>query len=933
MKSKFFLFLLLIAGLYLDLAAQTNLNQIIPTDPNVKIGKLPNGLTYYIRQNRHPGNKVELRLVVNAGSILERDDQQGLAHFVEHMAFNGSKNFQKNELVSYLQSIGVDFGADLNASTNFDETVYRLSIPTDKPNALDKGFLILKDWASGLTFEEAEINKERGVVLEELRLGQGPDQRMRDRFFPQLYYGSPYAKRLPLGQKQILETFSRQSLVDFYEEWYRPDLMAVIAVGDLDAAAIETKIKTEFGKIKARRAVKPRPKIQIPDHQETFVAVETDKEAQITLAQIYYKKPLEKIITRADYRQNLLKSLFDSMLNDRLGELTQLPAPPFVLGGANFGRFTRNKACYFMFGASSPENIKQTISTLILENRRVKQFGFTESEFERHKTAFLENLEAAYKNREMIKSDFFADRYVNDYLAESISWGVEFEHEFGKSVQPTIRLEELNALAKNTTQDTNRVVIITGVEKEGFKYPTRDEVLTLINEAETARLEPYADTVISEPLVGNLPASAKILEEKKDTSFSDVKWKLSNGVKVILKPNKFMNNKIHIDGYSPGGLSLIGNDKVVSGAFVTDIINQSGVKNLSKAQLNKMMSDKSTNVVLAVGEMFEVAESRSTPQSLETALQILYLKFTDVNFQKSEFDSYIAQQKNLVPLALAQPETYFNQEVSQILNQNNPRYINRYDLKNLDKVNLEDIRAIYRDRFGDASDFTFEIVGDFEVEKIKPLIIKYLGNLPGKNRTETGKDLGYRELTGKFEKVIKRGTEQKSFVKIRFGGEAVYSPAENHLLNALGELLFIKLTELLREEKSGVYNLSAGGGISRFPYQSYLFSISFPCSPENVDSLIKAALDEIKKIQNGQIDERDIVKVREATLIGNRELFSDSTYFFSMRYNDLVYGTGEEDETDPTDKVITKAALQKAAQKYLKVEERQQFVLMPEDKK
>lgn len=935
MRRKIIGLLLFVAGLSTTLFAQANLNQPIPADPNVKVGKLQNGLTYYIRKNSKPENKVEFRLAVNAGSVMERDDQQGYAHFLEHMAFNGTKNFKKNELISYLQSIGVEFGAHLNAYTSFDETVYMLSVPTEKKELLDKGLLVMQDWASSITLDPEEVKREQGVVLEELRLGKGADQRMRDRYFPYLFYGSQYANRLPIGKKELLENVNYTALKDFYEEWYRPDLMALILVGDINVDEIEAKIKANFSGINAKRPAKPRPNFEIPDHQETFVAIETDKEAQLTLAQILFKKPPVKVTTLADYRQSIVNSFFGGMLSLRLDEIRQSPNPPFIFAGMGFGGFTRNKGAYSMVGATTPENLKQTISTLLLENRRVKQFGFTQAELDRQKENYLKSLENIYKEREKTESRWIVGQYVNNFLTKTVSPGVEFDYQFGKSIVPTITLAEINALAKQTTSDENRVAIVTGLDKEGVKYPTKDEILNLMKEAETANLKPYTETVVTEPLVADLPVKTALVEEKKNDKFGITAWTLSNGIKVVLKPTDFKADEIIMRGFSPGGLSLVSNEKALSGSFVSGIISESGLKDLSKVQLNKMLAGKRATVSLSIGNLFEYVNGNTNPQDFETMLQLLYLKFTNVNFQKPVFDSYITQQKMFLPSLLANPETYFYEEIDKIISAGNPRNFSQLDPKVLEKVNFEEVKTIYQDRFSDASDFTFVFVGSFENEKIKPLILKYLGSLPSKNRKEEGKDLGFRPFRGKIEKVFKKGLEQKSMVDIGFGGIAEYSLDENRSLTALGELLTIKLTEILREEKAGVYGVNAGGGISKIPYQRYSFSISFPCGPENVDSLVKAALDEIRKIQNGQFDEKDVAKVIESRLVRIREDYKQNWFWYSMIDNELTDGDPllTQEESEKRIRAITKEDIQRAAQKYLKIDERQQFILMPEDKK
>jgi zinc protease len=480
------------------------------------------------------------------------------------MAFNGTKNFKKNELVSYLQTIGVKFGADLNAYTSFDETVYILPIPTEKEGLIDKGLLVLSDWASAIDLDPEEVEKERGVVLEELRLGTGANQRMRDRYFPLLFKGSQYAVRLPIGKKEILEKFDRKALVDFYEEWYRPDLMAVIAVGDLDVDEMEKKIKSAFSGIKPKRKITERPTFPVPDHKETLIAVETDREAPFTSAQLLFKKPAEKAETLADYRTELVKSFFNEMLNARLDELRQSPNPPFIFGGASFSSLVRSKDAYSMFGATDPESLKTTLAVLLEENKRVKEFGFTQGEFERQKERYFKSLENKFNERDKTESREFVNDYVYHFLSKNPIPGIEFRYKFARAVVPKITLEEVNALAKNTTSDENRVIVVTGAERKEGVYPSKAEIAELLKTAETAKVEPYVEEISKEPLVGKLAATATIKEEKSDKALGITYLTLSNGVKVALKPTDFQADQILVRSFSPGGVSLVSDDKALS---------------------------------------------------------------------------------------------------------------------------------------------------------------------------------------------------------------------------------------------------------------------------------------------------------------------------------------------------------------------------------
>lgn len=889
-------------------------------------------MTYYIRRNEKPERKVELRLAVNAGSNLERDDQRGLAHFVEHMAFNGTTNFAKNELISYLQSIGVSFGGDLNAYTSFDETVYILPVPTGRKELVDKGLLVLSDWAAGITFDQAEIDKERGVVLEERRLGQGAEQRMRDKYFPELFAGSRYAQRLPIGTEEVLKNFTRRTVVDFYETWYRPDLMAVVAVGDLDPVEMEAKIKRQFSGLKPKRKATERPVFPVADTKGTLIEVVTDKETPSTSVELLYKKPAAKVRTQADLRRHLIRRFYNGLMSTRLSEIQQSPSSPFIYATAGFTTLFREKDAYTLSGRTDPQGIKPTLRTLLEENRRVQQFGFTKPEFDRLKEAYLTSLESRYKERNKTESSAFAASYVNTFLTGEPAWSAEFNYEFGKAVLPTITLEEINALAKETITDDNRAVIITGSARDDAKYPTQAEILLLLKESETAKLAPYTETVSSEPLVGDLPTAAAVADEKRDDKFGITYWTLSNGVKVVFKPTDFRADQITMYGFSPGGMSLVDTEKARSGLYFDQVVGGSGVKNLSQIQLSKLLAGKRASASIGVEELFEIVRGGSTPKDFETMLQLAYLKLTDTNFDPKIFDSVIGKQRMMLPNVTANPQAYFGEQVYKIVTQNHPRAFSPFDPQNAEKARFDDIRAIYKDRFGDASDFTFIFVGNLEPEKVRPAILKYLGNLPTTNRRETWKDWGIEPPDGPLERTFKKGVDDKGLVQISYTGDAAYDKNENRSLTLLGELLTIKLIEVLREEKSGVYGVAASGRMIKVPSGRYAFNIQFASAPQSVDPLVAAVTAEIAKVQSGQIDERDLNKVKEARLVKIDENLKENSYWMAAIRNTLTQGDDllTREEARARINGITKADLQRAAQKYLKSEQRLQFVLMPE---
>lgn len=932
MKKRLLLFVLFCVA-SATVLAQSNLNAPIPLDPNLRTGKLPNGLTYFIRKNNKPENKVELRLAVNVGSTAEKEDQQGLAHFLEHMAFNGTKNFKKNELVSYLQSIGVSFGSHLNAYTSFDETVYMLSIPTDKPGLLDKGILVLSDWASSLTLDPEEVRKERGVVLEELRIGKGADQRMRDRYFPKLFKGSIYAERLPIGKADVLQNFDVKVLKDFYEDWYRPDLMAVVVVGSLDPDEMESKIKASFSEIKAKRPARARPVATVPDHKETLIAVETDKEASVTQAQLIFKRDPDRSKTLADARQQLVRNYFNGMLNARFDEIRQSPDPAFVFGGGGFGGLVRNKGSFNAFGVTDAKNLMRTIGVFLDETNRVKQFGFTAPELERMKQRYSASLENRFRERDKTESRMHADMYAQMFLMDRRAPGIEFEYEFHREVLPTLTLAEINSLATAAITPENRVIVVTGPEKEGVRYPTEADILDLLKRSETAKLTPYVDNVVNEPLVGELPMTARITEERTDASLGITYWLLSNGVKVALKPTDFKADQIVMRAFSPGGLSLVPDDHAFSGVFLGQVAGESGVKKLTRPQLTKLMAGKQAFASISLSDQFEYLNGSSTPKDLETMLQLTYLQFQQVNFDPRAFDSFIAKQKQFLPNLIANPQSYFSKEVNKTMSRNHPRSIAFPPTEaELSSAKLEHIKAVYADRFADASDFTFVFVGSFESDSLKPLVLKYLGNLPSKNRTEAWKDLGIRPPDGKLEKVFRKGVDQKSMVQIIFTGAIPYDRDDSRSISALGELLTIKLIEILREEKGGVYGVGAFGSLGKIPYERYSFTVSFPCGPENVESLTAAAIAEIVKVQNGEIDEKDVEKVKEARRVTLREDLRRNEYWATSIVTNLSQGNEiySQAELERRIDLITKEDLQNAAKKFLKLDAMKRFVLMPE---
>jgi len=909
------------------------LDNILPVDENIRIGVLDNGLKYYIRKNVKPENRVEMRLVVNVGSLLEDDDQQGLAHFVEHMAFNGTKNFEKNEIIDYLQSIGVQFGADLNAYTSFDETVYILPIPTDDEAIVDKGLQVLEDWAHNVSFTDEEIDKERGVVLEEWRLGQGAQQRMRDEYFPTLFKDSRYAERLPIGKKEIIENAPYEVVRKFYKDWYRPDLMAVVAIGDIDVDSMESKIKNHFNNLENPEEERARKIYEVPDHEDTFIAITSDKEAPYTIVQIYYKSEKLETKTYGDYRRDASFQLYNGMLNARLAELTQSPEPPFIFGSTNYSSMVRSKSAYSSFAVVGQDGIEKGLKTLIAENQRVLKYGFTQGELDRNKKQILNSYEQAFKEREKSESAGYAAEYIRNFLTDETIPGIEFEFEAMKSFLPTIQLDEVNKLASMWITNSNRVVVVMGPEKEGVVQPTEDEIRKMLDEASQMQIMPYAEEDLGTELMAVLPTPGRVASTLNFTTTDVKELTMSNGVKVVLKSTDYKNDEILMSAYSPGGTSLYPDEDYQSATNASGIINQSGVGDFSSTDLHKLFAGKTVRVSPYIGSTSEGLSGNAAPKDFETMLQLIHLYFTAPRKDESAYQSLIAKNKMMFQNLMSNPQFYYSDQLNKIMTQNSPRGGGFPTLEDLEKINFERSYEIYLDRFSDASDFTFFFVGNFNALEITPMLELYLGSLPSTNREETWKDLGIRPPEGVVEEIIRKGTDPKSMVTINFTGNKKYSKKENYNLSSLGELLTIKLVEILREEKSGVYGVGASGNSSNIPIESYTFRIGFPCGPENVDELVAATFAEIERIKKEGISDEDIQKIRETQTRNREENLKKNRYWLNQLRGYYVNSSDLDTfyEREELTKNVSSKNLQAAAKKYLKMDNYIKVVLMPEE--
>jgi zinc protease len=800
------------------------------------------------------------------------------------------------------------FGPELNAYTSFDETVYFLNVPTDSAYFVETGFQILEDWAHLVSFEEEEIDKERGVVMEEWRLGRGAWMRMLDEQLPILFKNSRYAERLPIGKKEILESCSYETLRKFYKDWYRPDLMAIVAVGDFDEL------------------------YPVPDHDETLLAVATDVEADRTQIGVYFKSEFHPKKTVADYRVLLMEKLYNTMLNNRLNELTKKADPSFLFGFSGKGSFVRTKEVYYLGGGVKEDGIERGIEALLTEANRVKKFGFTESEFERTKIQILRDTERAYKEQDKTESPRLAQKFVYNFLAENPIPSPKQELDLSNQLLPGIELAEINRLANEWITDNNRVVLVSAPEKDNVIIPTEDKLLSVFAAAEQKEIQPYVDAVSEAPLVANPPELVEIIEEKIQPELGITELKLANGVQVILKQTDFKNDEILFDAYSFGGTSLITDDKYMSAQAATDIIMESGAGGFSSIELDKKLTGKVVYLNPYISEKLEGIKGSASPQDMETMFQLIYLAFTDPRKDDESFESYLTRMKGFIENRSARPETAFNDTIQVTMAQYHPRS-RPWSENLLDEIDYETAYNFYKDRFADASDFHFFFVGNFEIEKIKPLIQTYLGGLPAIDRIESWKDVGVSPPKGVIKKEVYKGMESKSTVRLAFTGPYEFGYKSFYALSSLVDVIRIKLREILREEMGGTYGVSIWRDVKLYPREEYELSIMFGCAPERVDEMIQTVFQQIDSIKTIGPTDNYITKVRETQTRTYEVNLKKNGYWLNELWWKHRNGEDLMDIINYPDYVKTLSAeiIQQAAKKYFNTENYIQVVLYPEN--
>lgn len=907
----------------------------LPVDSKIRVGTLPNGLRYYIRKNTTPQKRAELRLAVNAGSILENNDQRGFAHIVEHTAFNGTTHFAKNNLIQYLQSVGARFGPDINAYTGFDETVYMLSVPTDTASIIENAFTILEDWAHGQVFDSAEVMSERFVVREEWRGRRGAGQRMLERWLPIAFKGSRYAERLPIGTDQSIMSATPSKLRAFYKDWYRPELMAVVAVGDFDVDAIEAQIKRHFEEIPRSSNPKPRTLYDVPSTKAPLIAITSDKEATSSSVELTYKIPSKDGPTVGHYRQSLLERLYLQMLNARLSEITQRPDAPFLSAGASKQRmFARTTDGFTLAARVRDGEIEPGLAGLLTESQRVDKHGFLQSELDRAKRNLLRRFERSFAEREKSTSDEYASELVGNFLEQDPIPGIAFEYELAQKLLPTISLGDVNTLAREWITDENRVIIVQMPDKSGLAPPTESAILGVFDRASKSDVAAYSETVGGEALMDKLPPAGKIVGERSITSIGGTEWKLSNGARVILKPTDFKDDEVLFTANSPGGTSLASDANYMSAAFSAQLASLGGVGPFNRIDLGKKLSGKAVSLAPAIRATTEGFDGRAAPKDLETLMQLVYLYFTAPRLDTTAFAAFHRQAEAFVANRGASPEAAFFDTVQVTMSQHSVRS-RPTSAETLAEINTGKSFDFYRDRFADASDFLFVFVGNVQPATLKPLVEQYLATLPSSGRKEKAVVRGEGSPKGVIERTVRRGSEPKASTLIAFTGPCKYSPETRIALRALTALLQIKLTETLREQLGGTYSPSVSGGCSREPREEYTVQIQFGSSPENVETLRTATFRVIDEIKTSGPSAADVAKVKEQIFRAREVDVRQNSYWLS--------GIVSRDESgedpgglvangayDQTVRKTSAADIQASAKLYLNTSNYARFVLLPE---
>ena len=905
-------------------------------------GTLSSGLSYYIRHNEEPRDRAQIALVVKAGSVHEEENQRGLAHFVEHMAFNGTERFAKQEIVEYLESIGSTFGADLNAGTGFDYTRYWLEIPTDDPEITETAFQILSDWAYAVTFDPVEVELERDVVLEEWRLGQGFSSRLQDNLLQLLFGSSRYTDRSPIGLPEIIETAPVERLREYYERWYRPDLMAIVAVGDFDTALIESKVKQHFSPppegeaSQARAAVAPptnRPRFDIPGHDSPRIEVFTDPESPGTQFVLVRKLAPDIGQDVAAFRRWVVERLAFMMLNARLFERAQVADPPFLQTGSGRSSYVESLDIMTFSAWVEPGGVERGLAAVLEEMQRIRQHGFTDTELAREKSNLSSSVESLYKQRDQTSSATLVDEYVDHFLSETPVPGIEAEWELYQQLLPQIALAEFEDLAASWTQleDTALLVVRAEATDSSSDSDLAAATLAQLQGASTLVVEPYAEDLDDVPLLATIPTPGSITEEERIESIDALRWTLSNGITVFAKQTDFRNDEVVFRAFSPGGHSLVTDEDHVSAVYAAQLVSGSGVGPHDSVTLDKLLAGKRVSVSPYITELFEGFRGSASPDDMETLFQLITLYATAPRLDPAYFARYEARLRNIAEIRAAQPDAVLFDTVNTVLNQNHFR-ARRLTVELVEELSLERAEAVYADRFADLGDSTFVFVGAFDWEDLRSLTATYLASLPITERAEQWQDVGIDPPMELEDHVVRSGIEPRSNTVLVFAGDMEWSRQEALVLTVAGEMLGIRLRERVREQLGGTYSISVNATGSSLPDHEYQVSIIFGSDPTRTEELLAEVLAEVNWLRAGG-EQKYLDTVKELLRTSRQEQLRENGFW--LRQIQAAAQRGESFTEivsfDERLELLTLEQVSAAAQRYFTGDRYVRVVLFPED--
>jgi len=870
-------------------AFEYNPNTHLQLDPEISIGQLDNGLTYYVYENEEPEDVAYLRLVIRAGSLQEDEDQQGLAHFVEHMAFNGSANFDFGEIINFLESIGMEYGPHLNASTGYDNTIYNLKIPTDDPAIIKKSMLVLADFAGEVSFKEQAFKNERKVVVEEWRESLGSSERQREKLIKIHFANSKYAERKPIGKVDIIKTFESQRARDFYYEWYRPELMAVIAIGDFEKEHIVSLIKEHFSSLTNPTQGRPREVYSVPLTTKDSVHFVTDIEETTTLLRVLFNHKAKLFRTQRDFRDDVILGMYLNLLNQRLSEIALQKDPPFVVARIYDDQLTLKNTQYTLAFIPLNNDFERGFEAILTEIERVRQHGFLNSELERIKDDYLSYYQKIYDNRNDQDSTFFLEDFIDRFVSKEAITSIVFDYELIKAILPTITTKDLKTITDQWFLDEGRKIVITAPETSLDSLPTPDDLLALLNQSSQNQLVAYKeDDVVQRSLIEVLPVPSKIIYEKYHKQLDTTEWRLANGVRVVLKSTNFKKNSITFSAQSPGGTSLVSDEFFVSADKAIEVVTYSGVGSFNTIELNKKLSGKNLSIEPKIFSLSEGMSGSSTIEDLPTLFELIYLYFTVPRFDNDDFENYKNSKREMLLDRQLDPEEVFSDLYISKLYENHYR-VRPWTIELLEEVDYEQAFQFYQERFDNAGDFTFYFVGSFDLKTVKPLVETYLGGLPSTFKRENWKNRNVDYFRGIHSDTLRMGLEPKSTTYLIYTGPFAYNIRNRLNFYAMEKMLNIRLKETVREKIGGVYSIGAYGWKNKYPNQSYVFIISFNSDPDQQKKIIEAIEQEIENLQENGFGQSYLDKVNKQMLQEYREEYKSNNFWLSIfQYYDWI---------------------------------------------